>query len=511
MSDVNPKDITMCKRILFCTFLVLALVATSAGATGGRLSSFETAYPAAVGTRIDACLLCHVNANPNNSPSTRNSYGTAYAGAGHNFASIASADSDGDGFTNLVEINAHSFPGNAADKPVGSVQVTLEPQGARDGGAQWRLGPGGAYQDSGVMVTAVVVGAKTIQFKPVTGWVTPADQAITVVANQIFSATGTYTREQATVPNVVGQTQAGATATLTAAHLVVGLITQEYSATIPSGQVISQSPAAGLSVLGGSAVSLKVSKGPQPVTVPNVVGQNQATATTAITGAGLVVGAVTQRHDATVPNGQIISQTPAAGAQAPPGSAVGLLISQGPGLVTVPDVAGQTQAAATTVITNAGLVPGTILQEYSATVPAGRVASQTPSANAQADAGSAVALVLSQGAQPVPVPDVVGLTQDAATAAITAAGMTVGQVNETPNDTVPPGSVISQTPAAGTLAVPSSLVNLLVSSGPQSTGCACLSGQKDAFSFDGITKMLGDLFLVGLSLITLQMLAHRKM
>jgi len=61
------------------------------------------------------------------------------------------------------------------------------------------------------------------------------------------------------------------------------------------------------------------------------------------------------------------------------------------------------------------------------------------------------------------------------------------------------------------LAVPSSLVNLLVSSGPQSTGCACLSSQKDVFSFDGITKMLGDLFLVGLSLITLQMLARRKM
>ena len=389
----------MSKGIVFCA--ILAFAASTAGAIGDYLTSFENTYPGAKHTRIDMCILCHT------SPPARNSFGSAFGAAGHSFSAIQNADSDGDGFTNLVEINAFSFPGNAADKPVGSVQVTLEPQGARDAGAQWRLGPSGTYQNSGVMVPAVVVGAKIIQFKPVTGWITPADQSITVLANQNFSATGTYVRVQVTVPNVVGQTQAVATTTLTAAGLTLGVVTQQYSPSIPSGQVITQTPVAGTIVTGGSAVALTVSKGPQPVTVPNVVGQTQATGTGAITGAGLVVGAVTQRHDATVPDGLIISQTPAAGAQALPGSAVGLLLSLGPGLVTVPDVTGQTQAAATAVLVNAGLVLGAITQEYNATVPAGRVVSQTPLANAEADAGSAVALVLSLGPQPVPVPDVV--------------------------------------------------------------------------------------------------------
>ena len=51
---------------------------------------------------------------------TLNAYGAAYKAAGRNsgaFGAIKSNDSDGDGFTNLVEIQARTFPGNAADKP----------------------------------------------------------------------------------------------------------------------------------------------------------------------------------------------------------------------------------------------------------------------------------------------------------------------------------------------------------------------------------------------------------
>jgi hypothetical protein len=85
--------------------------ARPARAVPGYLSSFEAAYPDATGSRIDACGLCHTNVPK------RNAYGTAYAGAGHLFAPIESADSDGDGFTNLEEIVALTFPGDASDTP----------------------------------------------------------------------------------------------------------------------------------------------------------------------------------------------------------------------------------------------------------------------------------------------------------------------------------------------------------------------------------------------------------
>ena len=115
------------------------------------------------------------------------------------------------------------------------------------------------------------------------------------------------------VPNVVNQTQAAATALITApgVGLVVGTVTAAASATVPSGSVISQSPVAGTPVAAGSAVNLVVSTGPPPVNVPNVVNQTQAAATAQITapGVGLVVGTVTPAASATVPSGSVIVRT----------------------------------------------------------------------------------------------------------------------------------------------------------------------------------------------------------
>jgi VWFA-related protein len=205
-----------------------------------------------------------------------------------------------------------------------------------------------------------------------------------------------------------------------------------------------------------------------PVTVPNVVNQTQAAATAAINGAGLVVGAVTQQSSATVQANNVSSQSPAAGVGVAAGSAVNLVVSTGPapapGPVAVPNVLNQTQAAATALINAAGLVVGTVSQFSSVTVPAGSVISQNPNAGTSVTAGSAVSLVVSTG--PVAVPNVVNMTQAAATTSITFAGLAVGTVSTESNATVPSGSVISQNPASGTNVVAGSAVAILVSTGP---------------------------------------------
>jgi hypothetical protein len=64
------------------------------------------------------------------------------------------------------------------------------------------------------------------------------------------------------VPNVVGQSQASAEAAITAAGLAVGTVGTAASSTVPSGVVLSQSPAGGASATPGSAVNLVVSSGP---------------------------------------------------------------------------------------------------------------------------------------------------------------------------------------------------------------------------------------------------------
>jgi hypothetical protein len=64
------------------------------------------------------------------------------------------------------------------------------------------------------------------------------------------------------------------------------------------------------------------------------------------------------------------------------------------------------------------------------------------------------------------VPNVVGLTQAAATTAIQNAGLVAGTVTQASSAIVPAGKVISENPAAGTSVAPGSSVNLVVSTGP---------------------------------------------
>jgi hypothetical protein len=182
----------------------------------------------------------------------------------------------------------------------------------------------------------------------------------------------------------------------------------------------------------------------------------------------LTVGAVTTASSTTVPADSVISQNPVAGTQAVTGSAVALVVSTGPPPVATPNVVGLEQAAATNAITGAGLTIGTVATASSSTVPAGFVIGQNPIGGTQVVTGSAVALVVSSGPLQVMTPDVVGMTQAAASATMTGAGLSVDTITKASSTTVPAGSVISQDPIAGTLMDLGSFVALEVSSGPTS-------------------------------------------
>ena len=101
--------------IIWCiAFVAMLLVVPQVTARPSYLSTFESTYPIAVGSKIDACNLCH------NSPSggdARNPYGLSYASSGHSFSAIENIDSDGDGWTNIQEINSLTFPGDSNDHP----------------------------------------------------------------------------------------------------------------------------------------------------------------------------------------------------------------------------------------------------------------------------------------------------------------------------------------------------------------------------------------------------------
>jgi beta-lactam-binding protein with PASTA domain len=201
------------------------------------------------------------------------------------------------------------------------------------------------------------------------------------------------------------------------------------------------------------------------VTVPAVLGLTQEEASTALTEFGLTVGAVTEAFSDSVPIGAVIIQIPAADTAVQPGTSITLVISIGIQPVLVPDLSGLTQEEAESAITAASLNIGIVSEEISGDVDAGLVLAQSPAANTSIAPGSMVNFVLSLGLPEVTVPDVVGLTQAEAQAAITDANLTVGIISETSSLTIPAGEVLSQDPQAFSILLYGQPVNLVVSSG----------------------------------------------
>ncbi len=256
------------------------------------------------------------------------------------------------------------------------------------------------------------------------------------------------------VPSVVATTPDDARSTLAKAGLDVGNITysDQVQNGVAEGQVLSQDPAANTWARRGGSVSLVIN-GPQKVTVPSVIGKTQTEALDALQGTGLIIGNITSSFNATVPVGQIVSQDPTGGAEASKGSPVALVVSKGPQVSTVPGVVGQEQSAATSTLEKGGFKV-TTTQQYSTSVASGIVISQSPDAGTDGKVGDTVALVISQGPQPVTVPDVKGKLGTDAIDLLQAQGLKVKMVYTTGSGALSPdiGKVIDQSPAGGSSA-----------------------------------------------------------
>jgi hypothetical protein len=119
-----PLGLTLVASLVLAGGLLWLNRISTVSANTSDFSLAESTYPTIVGSRIDNCSLCH------SSVPSLNAYGAAYKAGGRGIASsltgIANADSDGDGFTNIQEINAHTYPGNALDFPaVATATATL--------------------------------------------------------------------------------------------------------------------------------------------------------------------------------------------------------------------------------------------------------------------------------------------------------------------------------------------------------------------------------------------------
>ena len=149
------------------------------------------------------------------------------------------------------------------------------------------------------------------------------------------------------------------------------------------------------------------------------------------------------------------------------------------GNVTVPNVVGGTQASATQTLKNDNLTVGTATFRTSSQAR-GIVLSTDPKAGASVSKNSAVDLVVSEGPNipTVTVPPVTGKQLTAAISAIQGAGLTYKVTDVT--STQPVGTVINQSPAAGTKIKANVPVVLTVSNAQSSVSVPSVLGQSPA-------------------------------
>jgi len=155
-------------------------------------------------------------------------------------------------------------------------------------------------------------------------------------------------------------------------------------------------------------------------------------------------------------------------------------------MATVPYLSGLLRSDAEAALTHAGLTPGQITTSYSEVIGAGRVLTQNPYPGISVAQGTAVALVISLGAVPADVPDVVGMAQADAEAALSAAGFGAA-VTEVFSETVEAGYVAGQSPEGGESAPLGSDVQIEVSKGPDLLTVPDVAGMTQAAAESALT------------------------
>ena len=221
------------------------------------------------------------------------------------------------------------------------------------------------------------------------------------------------------------------------------------------------------------------------IKVPDLKGYTLEEAQSALNALGLGIQNAGTTSSDTYPKGQIVSQTPDDGSTVEAHTTIEVIVSSGQGEAAISSVVGMDETTAYNTLSNAGFVP---VKEYAYdnTVEQGIVISQSPDGGALGKEGDSVKIVISRGPESaagttgISVPKITGQTEEAARAALTAAGLTAGNVTSAYSDTVPEGQIISQSPAEGSAAEEGAAVDFIIS-----------SGTKDGNSAAGKTYKMG--------------------
>ncbi len=263
------------------------------------------------------------------------------------------------------------------------------------------------------------------------------------------------------VPDLIEAPRPRAEADVVDAGLVAK-VTEAFSLSAPRGTVVEQDPTPGTRVREGTTVELVVSKGANRVTMPDAVGTAFRAVARPFEAAEIPVD-VERVPSERVAAGIVMEQSPGPGIQVTGLDKVAFVVSSGAADRPVPDVVGRSLDAASFELGQAGLTLGEVALADDPTVPVGAVVSADPSPGTDVAIETPVALVLSAGPTPVPVPDLANQTESAARQTLEQAGFVVALASTLVG---PDGAglemVTAQYPDAGTELRPGQSVTIVV-------------------------------------------------
>ncbi len=211
----------------------------------------------------------------------------------------------------------------------------------------------------------------------------------------------------------------------------------------------------------------------EKVSMPDVTGMKVEDAQSTLTSLGILTDISYEESDS-VAEGVIISTDVSVGAQIDKGSKVTLTASAGMQGVEVPSVLDLTFDEANTQLVSRGFLVNKT-ENYSDTVEAGRVISQTPSEGNKAPKGSVITVTVSLGKEDtkIRVPNLIGLSEQDGTVEAIEAGLTVGSVTYIYSDEVGEGLICYQSYSHGSYVDQGTSIDIKVSQGAQQATYKC--------------------------------------
>ena len=164
--------------------------------------------------------------------------------------------------------------------------------------------------------------------------------------------------------------------------------------------------------------------------------------------------------------GIVIWQDPPPDVVAQEGTKVTLVSSAGPPRIPVPDVGNLDAGLAQSLVAAAGLIVSQV-ESVQAAQPTGLAMMTRPPAGTALTPGAGLTLVVSRGAPTIPIPYLLGLGSADARTRLEQEGLQLGTVTRRRTPDASPGTIVGQRPAAGTLAAPGTVVDIVVARSPQ--------------------------------------------